>query len=233
MKNVLRRVLLLSVGLLFAVIAFPQNRTLSGRVTDEKGNPVAHASILVKGSQVGTSSDENGQFSLSVPESATHLTVSALQFTEQEVRITGTVLNIVLQSLNAQMDEVVVVGYGTQKITKISGAIATVKEREIEKLRPVRAEDAIQGRASGVTVISPGSPGAKPTVLIRGIPSYTGTDPVVVVDGSIQTLDDLNSIPAADIESINILKDAATTSIYGVKGGNGVILVTTKTGRRN
>jgi TonB-linked SusC/RagA family outer membrane protein len=97
----------------------------------------------------------------------------------------------------------------------------------------VRAEDALQGRASGVTVVSSGSPGVKPTVLIRGIPSYTGTDPVVVVDGAIQTLDDLNSINPADIESINVLKDAATTAIYGVKGGNGVIVVTTKTGRKS
>ncbi len=233
MKNVLRRVLLLWVGLLLAAIGFSQTKPITGRVTDDKGNPVPNASVLVKGSTQGTSTDENGNFSLEVPASATTLTISSLNFTEQDVRITGTVLSIALVPQAGQMDEVVVVGYGTQKVTKISGAIATVKEKEIEKLRPVRAEDAIQGRASGVTVISPGTPGAKPTVLIRGIPSYTGTDPVVIVDGSIQTLDDLNSIPPADIESINVLKDAATTSIYGVKGGNGVILVTTKSGRRN
>ena len=233
MKNVLRRVLLLWVGLLLAAIGFSQTKPITGRVTDDKGNPVPNASVLVKGSTQGTSTDENGNFSLEVPASATTLTISSLNFTEQDVRITGSVLSIALVPQSGQMDEVVVVGYGTQKVTKISGAIATVKEKEIEKLRPVRAEDAIQGRASGVTVISPGTPGAKPTVLIRGIPSYTGTDPVVIVDGSIQTLDDLNSIPPADIESINVLKDAATTSIYGVKGGNGVILVTTKSGRRN
>lgn len=233
MKKVLRRVLLLWVGLLLAVIGFSQTKPVTGRVTDDKGNPVPNASVLVKGSTQGTSTDENGNFSLEVPASASALTVSSLNFTEQEVRITGSILSITLMPQSGQMDEVVVVGYGTQKVTKISGAIATVKEKEIEKLRPVRAEDAIQGRASGVTVISPGTPGAKPTVLIRGIPSYTGTDPVVIVDGSIQTLDDLNSIPPADIESINVLKDAATTSIYGVKGGNGVILVTTKSGRRN
>ena len=126
-----------------------------------------------------------------------------------------------------------VVGYGTQKITKVSGAISTVKAADIEKLKPVRAEEALQGRASGVTVISPGSPGAKPTVLIRGIPSFSGTDPVVIIDGVPQTLTDFNSINAADIESINVLKDAATTAIYGVKGGNGVIVVTTKSGRKN
>ena len=127
----------------------------------------------------------------------------------------------------------VVVGYGTQKITKVSGAISTIKSADIEKLRPVRTEDALQGRASGVNVIQSGSPGSKPTVLIRGIPSFSGTDPVVIIDGSPQTLTDLNSINPADIESINVLKDAATTAIYGVKGGNGVIVVTTRSGRKN
>jgi len=94
-------------------------------------------------------------------------------------------------------------------------------------------EDAIQGRASGVNVIQSGSPGTTPTVLIRGIPSYAGSDPLVVIDGVQQTLTDFNSISPADIETINILKDAATTSIYGVKGGNGVIVITTKAGKRN
>ena len=131
------------------------------------------------------------------------------------------------------MSDVVVVGYGTQKITKVSGAISTIKGADIEKLRPVRTEEALQGRASGVSVIQNGAPGSKPTVLIRGIPSFSGTDPVVIIDGVPQSLTDLNSINAADIESINVLKDAATTAIYGVKGGNGVIVVTTRSGRKN
>ena len=97
----------------------------------------------------------------------------------------------------------------------------------------MRTEEALQGRASGVNVIQGGSPGSKPTVLIRGIPSYSGTDPVVIIDGVPQTLTDLNAINASEIESINVLKDAATTAIYGVKGGNGVIVVTTRSGRKN
>ena len=149
-----------------------------------------------------------------------------------KVNGTGTI-DIQMEEANKTMNEVVVVGYGTQKVTKVSGAISTVKAADIEKLRPVRAEEALQGRASGVTVISAGSPGAKPTVLIRGIPSFSGTDPVVIIDGVPQTLTDFNSINALDIESINVLKDAATTAIYGVKGGNGVIVVTTKSGRKN
>ena len=120
-----------------------------------------------------------------------------------------------------------------RKVTNVSGAISTVKSESIEKLKPLRVEEALQGTASGVSVIQSGSPGSKPTVLIRGIPSFSGTDPVVVIDGVPQSLDDLNSINSADIQSLTILKDAASTAIYGVKGGNGVIVVTTKSGRKN
>jgi TonB-linked SusC/RagA family outer membrane protein len=194
---------------------------------------LSKASVFIKGTKLGTTTDELGNFSLSAPASAKTLVVSSLNFDTQEISIAAGNMTIVLTSNQNKMDEIIVVGYGVQKVTKVSGAIATVKGADIEKLKPVRAEDALQGRASGVTVISNGSPGAKPTVLIRGIPSYTGTDPVVVVDGSIQTLDDLNSINPQDIESINVLKDAATTAIYGVKGGNGVIVVATKSGKKN
>ncbi len=221
---------------LFAIYlqAAAQNKTIRGKITDENGAAVAVASILAKGTDIGTASSDSGSFSLQVPATAKTLVISAVGFATREVSITDAFMDITLvPSLSPALDEVVVVGYGTQRVTKVSGAISGVKAAEIEKLRPVRTEDALQGRAAGVTVISPGSPGAAPTVLIRGIPSYTGSAPAVIVDGSIQTLDDLNSISSADIESINVLKDAATTAIYGIKGGNGVILVTTKSGRKN
>lgn len=134
---------------------------------------------------------------------------------------------------STKLSDVVVVGYGTRKVTKVSGAISTIKSIDLEKLQPLRVEDALQGRASGLSIINSGSPGAKPTVFVRGIPSFSGTDPLVIIDGVPQTLTDLNSINAGDIESVNVLKDAATTAIYGVKGGNGVIVVTTKSGKRN
>ena len=209
--------------------------TVTGTVTDQlSGAPLESVSIYSKGTTKGTTTDKNGAFKLDVDGANTVLVVSLIDYQSQEIKVGGTIaFQIKLVSNSQALNEVVVIGYGTQKVTKVSGAISTVKGSDIEKLRPVRAEDALQGRASGVTVISAGSPGAKPTVLIRGIPSYTGTDPVVVVDGSIQSLDDLNSINASDIESINVLKDAATTAIYGVKGGNGVIVVTTKSGRKN
>ena len=234
MKKILRLSGILLCLYAFSYQATAQNKTIRGKITDEKGASVAFVSILVKGTDIGTSSSDSGSFTLQVPASARTLVISAVGFSTREVPVTEAFMDVTLVSFaSSALDEVVVIGYGTQKVTKVSGAISTVKGAEIEKFKPVRTEDALQGRASGVTIISPGSPGAKPTVLIRGIPSYSGTDPVIVVDGSIQTLDDLNSISPADIESVNILKDAAGTAIYGVKGGNGVILITTKTGRKN
>lgn len=212
----------------------PLAKTVSGRVVNEQGVPLAGVTVQEKGTTNGTSTKEDGTFSINVSNSNASLQISFVGYTTQTVAIGNqSNITITLEGAARQMDEVVVVGYGTQKITNVSGAISTVKSADIEKLRPVRAEEALQGKASGVTVIQNGSPGSKPTVLIRGIPSFSGTDPVVIVDGVPQSLTDFNSINPEDIESMNVLKDAATTAIYGVKGGNGVIVVTTKTGRRN
>ena len=222
--------------LIFSTVALKaQSLKITGTVKDETGTTLPGVGIGLKGTTIGTQTDINGQFTITVPSSTNQILVfSYIGYITQEVKIDGkTNITVTLKEDKTNLQEVVVVGYGTQKVTKISGAIATVKGADIEKLNPVRAEDAIQGRASGVTVISPGTPGAKPTFLIRGIPSYSGNDPIVVVDGSIQTLDDLNSIPSGDIESISVLKDAATTAIYGISGGNGVIVVTTKSGKKD
>jgi len=222
--------------LIFSTVAVKaQGLKITGTVKDETGITLPGVSIGLKGTTIGAQTDVNGQFSITATSSTNQtLVFSYIGYITQEIKVDGkTNFVVTLKEDKTNLQEVVVVGYGTQKVTKISGAISTVKGADIEKLNPVRAEDAIQGRASGVTVISPGSPGAKPTVLIRGIPSYSGNDPIVVVDGSIQSLDDLNAISAADIESISILKDAATTAIYGIKGGNGVIVVTTKSGQKN
>ncbi|MGF2413358.1 MAG: TonB-dependent receptor plug domain-containing protein, partial [Ferruginibacter sp.] len=232
MKKIFKGILFLFV-LLTSVVSWSQTKTISGSVINEKGEPVSKASVVVKGSQVGTSTDSKGEFTIAVPSSTKTLIVTSIGFEAKEIAITGNTLVVTLTEISTKLNEVVVVGYGTQKVTKVSGAISTVKAADIEKLKPVRAEEALQGRASGVTVISAGAPGAAPTVLVRGIPSFTGSGPIVVIDGVPQTLTDFNAINAADIESINVLKDAATTAIYGVKGGNGVIVVTTKSGRKN
>ncbi|MFY7825695.1 MAG: SusC/RagA family TonB-linked outer membrane protein [Flectobacillus sp.] len=210
-------------------------QTIKGKITDaEKGDGIPGVSIAIKGTNLGTVTDEQGNYTLTVPDEKAVLVITSVGYIKAEVVVGNRfTVNISLNPDTQNLGEVVVVGYGTQKVTNVSGAIATVKGADIERLRPVRPEDALQGRASGVTIISNGSPGSKPTVLIRGIPSFSGTDPVVIIDGVPQTLNDLNAINAADIESMNVLKDAATTAIYGVKGGNGVIVVTTKNGAKN
>jgi len=215
--------------------AFSQSYTVTGRVLSAQNNqPLAGASVSIKGMEGGSTTNASGFYSIAVPVAPATLAFSYSGMVTAERTVTGpATVDILLEASSAQLDEVVIVGYGQQRVTKVSGAISTVKSADIEKLVPTRAEEALQGRAAGVNVIQGGSPGSRPTVLIRGIPSFTGTDPVIIIDGVPQTLTDFNSINAADIESINVLKDAATSAIYGVKGGNGVIVVTTKSGRRN
>lgn len=231
----------LFIVFMFAVSLFQQvwaqNMPVSGKVSNKNtGEPLVGATVSVKGTSLSTITDNKGNFSILLEKKEATLLISYAGMKPLDFKVEGggNNLNIQLEeSAATTLADVVVIGYGTQKITKVSGAISSIKSADIEKLRPVRTEDALQGRASGVNVIQSGSPGAKPTVLIRGIPSFSGTDPVVIIDGSPQTLTDFNSINPADIESINVLKDAATTAIYGVKGGNGVIVVTTKSGKRS
>ena len=226
----------LIVCLLFSINLWAQNKPISGRILSKAtGESVAGATITIKGSDQKTVTDARGRFAIS-GSTGSVLVISHVGMNATEYALTGAVSDLTIQleeSAETTLADVVVVGYGTQRLTKVSGAIATVKGSDIEKLRPTRMEEALQGRASGVNVIQPGTPGAKPTVLIRGIPSFSGTDPVVVIDGVPQTLTDLNSIAPTDIESINVLKDAATAAIYGVRGGNGVIVVTTRSGRKS
>ncbi|MGB5420153.1 SusC/RagA family TonB-linked outer membrane protein [Algibacter sp.] len=230
----MRHTLLLVSALFFMSFASAQSLDISGNVQDETGFPIPGANIIVKNTSKGAVTDFDGNFSLTGIEKGSTITVSYIGYVTKEVVVTNNnKLTIQLQEDLAQLDEVVVIGYGTQKVTNVSGAISTIKAETIENLKPTRVEEALQGSASGVSVIQSGSPGSKPTVLIRGIPSFSGEAPVVIIDGVPQSLDDLNSISSADIESLNILKDAASTAIYGVKGGNGVIVVTTKGGRKN
>lgn len=236
MKLKLRILLSSAFVLCLMVGAYAQNIQFKGKVNNKAtGEQLAGATIIVKGTKQSTVSDQNGQFVINIPSKGANLVVSFVGMTSIERFVNASSkTDFLLETSNASnLEDVIVVGYGSQKITKVSGAISTIKSADIEKINAVRTEEALQGRAAGVNVIQGGSPGAKPTVLIRGIPSFTGTDPTVIIDGVQQSLVDLNSINPADIETINVLKDAATTAIYGVKGGNGVIVVTTKSGRRN
>lgn len=214
---------------------YAQTLQISGTVRIKStGEILPGASVSILNTNSSTRTDEKGNYTLTIPQSQATINVSYVGMEAQNKLITqsGT-YDFELDDESNVLEDVVVVGYGNQKITKVSGAISTVKADAIEKLKPMRAEEALQGLASGVNVIQSGSPGSKPTVLVRGIPSFSGTDPIVIIDGVPQSLTDFNSISPSDIESINVLKDAATTAIYGVKGGNGVIVVTTKSGRKN
>ena len=231
------KISLLCLGVFFGSFiqnAIAQSISLSGTVKSKiTGDPLVGATIVVQGSTASTTTDSKGNFSIPAKKGATlTITYVGKATLYYEVNKPGDVI-LLMEDTTKALDDVVIIGYGTQKVANVSGAISTIKSADIDKVSAVRVEDAIQGRASGVTVIQSGSPGVKPTLFVRGIPSFSGSDPLVVVDGSIQTLDDFNSINPADIESINILKDAASTAIYGISGGNGVIVVTTKSGRRN
>lgn len=231
---------LLSLCVLLASLlqeASGQNLPVTGTVTNKQnGEPLLGATVQIKDSKSSATTDAQGRFTIMVPKAGVSLLISYTGMKQVEILVSDPSASLTVQleeSATTTLTDVVVVGYGTQRVTKVSGAIATIKAGDIEKLKPVRVEEALQGRASGVVVVNNGSPGSKPTVLVRGIPSFSGTDPLVIIDGVPQTLTDFNSINPADIESVNLLKDAATTAIYGVKGGNGVIVVTTKTGRKN
>jgi len=214
--------------------AMAQSLTVTGKVRNKTtSEALAGVTVSVLGTSAKTQTNAAGDFSIAVENGAT-LVFTSVGMTAFQYKVTKAgAIDVQMEPNASSLSEVVVIGYGTQKVTKISGAIATVKGADIDKIKPVRVDEALQGRASGVNVIQGGTPGSKPTVLIRGIPSFTGTDPVVIIDGVPQTLTDFNSINPGDIESINVLKDAATAAIYGVKGGNGVIVVTTKSGRKN
>jgi len=202
---------------------------VTGTVTAENGDPLTGVSITLKGGQGGTSSDNNGKFKLTVPENGV-LVVSYIGYQTQEVRVDSqSVINIKMVQSSKALDQVVVVGYGTQRRIDVTGSVAHVNGAELAKQPVLTATQAIQGKVAGVQVISSGQPGSSPQVIIRGTGSIlAGANPLMIVDG-IWT-DDITNINTADIVSVDILKDASACSIYGVRGANGVILITTRQG---
>lgn len=200
-----------------------QQRVIKGKVTNETGEPIQGATVAVKGSTVSTSSDENGNYSLNINNSHTAITVSAVGYALAEVAIgSQNTINITLQSLISDLDEVVVVGYGTQKKATVTGSVATIGTEELAKAPVSNLSNALVGRMPGIRVQNTGGvPGSESTVDIRGF-----GQPLILVDGIEQPG---FQIDPNEVESISVLKDAAA-SIYGVKAGNGVLLITTKKG---
>lgn len=207
-----------------------QNRNVSGVIKSTTGETMPGVNVLVKGTTTGTASDIDGKFSLSVPSDESVLVFSFIGYSSKEVRVgNSSELNVVLEEDLSSLSEVVVVGYGTQERAKVTGAISSVSSEEIRALPVPSLASALQGRAAGVNVTNSGSPGTDPIVRIRGIGTVGNNDPLYVIDG--MPAGGLNQINPADIESIEVLKDASTAAIYGSRGANGVILVTTKKGK--
>ncbi len=243
----------LLVGIFSLLLALPlsslaQNKTITGKITDaSNGNPVTGVSITVKGTSGGTSANNDGSFSITVPAATTVLVFSAIGYESREERLTGTnTLNISLKPSTTNLNEVIVIGYGTQRRRDVTGAIAKVGGDKLTSIPAPSFEAALQGRAPGVQVIQgSGLAGSGSVVRVRGVGSISaGGDPLYVVDGipiisdpflrkndGGQNQNPLASINPNDIESIEILKDAGAAGIYGSRGANGVILITTKKGK--
>lgn len=225
------RSLLLAASLLTSASVFAQKADVTGTVASkEDGQPMPFVNISIKGTTRGTVSDIDGHFSLKV-EPGDVLVFSFIDCKNQEVKYTGqSDLNIAMENDNMLLDEVVAVGYGTMKKSDLTGAVASVKADALKKTPAPSLDQALQGRAAGITVnANSGQPGAAAEVRVRGIGSVVGDcSPIYVVDGVITS--DISFLSPSDIASTEILKDASATAIYGSRGANGVILVTTKTG---
>ncbi|MBC7828155.1 MAG: TonB-dependent receptor [Chitinophagaceae bacterium] len=218
--------------LLFATIAFAQQRTISGKVTDANNAPVAGATVAVKGANVATQTNAQGDFSLSVPGNNSVLVISYVGFEQREVAVgSQSAVAINLTASSSNLNEVVVTGYTSQQRRNIVGAVATVSGAKLSAVQSGNAEQQFQGRVPGLTVITTGQPGTTSQVRIRGFGSFSNNEPLYIVDGIPTT--NIDFINGNDIENTTVLKDAGSASIYGARAAAGVIIVTTKKGKAN
>ena len=219
---------MLTILSVFCLVSFAQS-SVTGIVKDKTGEPIVGASILIKGTSTGTVTDINGNFTIQKANPSDVLVISSIGYANQNVKVGNqTKLNVVLQDDMANLEEVVVIGYGTMKRRDLTGSVASVTGEALAKNPVSNIAEALQGQLPGVNVISQdGRPGATMSIRVRGGGSITqSNEPLYVVDG--MPVDRIDDIPADNIESIDVLKDAASTAIYGARGANGVILITTK-----
>jgi TonB-linked SusC/RagA family outer membrane protein len=205
---------------------------VKGKVTDSNGNPIPGATIIVEGSTTGTATDIDGNFSLDVPDGAV-LLVSFIGFASQRITVgSQSIINIVLEEDLSSLDEVVVVGYGTQRKGDLTGAIDVVKAESLRRSSSSNPLEALQGQVPSAYVTTSGAPGAGVGIVIRGLSTLGNNSPLYIIDG-IPTKSGIDNIDASSIENIQVLKDAAASSIYGSRASNGVIIIETKKGERN
>lgn len=210
----------------------PAAVTVQGQVTGPDNTPMPGVTVVVKGTTNGTTTDANGAFSLTLPDATATLVISAIGFVTQEISLQGrTQLNVALQTDVKALEEVVVVGYGTQRKADLTGAVAQISQNDIASIPVSGVAQIMQGKAAGVAITqATGAPGENISVRIRGVGTINDNDPLYIIDG-VPTKDGINQISPNDIESINILKDASSAAIYGARASNGVVIVTTKRGK--
>lgn len=231
-KELTKNLLVLAL-VLVASFTYAQ-RTVSGTVTDSKTNEsLIGANVLVKGSTEGTVTDLDGKYSLAIPAGPVTLVFSYTGFEDKEVEVGASDIVDVAMTEGLVLDEVVVVGYGIQKKSVVTGAISSVKSRDLEKVPNGRVEQSLQGRVAGVTIAqNSGQPGSSSTIRVRGVTTFGGgNNPLWVIDGVVVDAGAIGYLNQSDIESIEVLKDAASSAIYGTRAATGVILVTTKKGK--
>jgi TonB-linked SusC/RagA family outer membrane protein len=221
---------LMAIFMVFSLGSFAQQKTLKGKVTDESGVTIPGASVVVKGTTVGTVTNADGVYQLNAPANAEVLMISYIGMKTQEVQIgSQTTINVELQSDVVNVNEVVVVGYGTRMREELTGAISSVGSEKMAISTAPSVMSRVQGQVSGVTVTTSNLPGGEATIRIRGIGTINNSNPLYIIDG-VPT-DPGNNLSSGDIESISILKDASSAAIYGTRGANGVVIITTKRGK--
>lgn len=209
----------------------PQHKGISGQVFDELGEPIIGASILVEGTTLGTVTDIDGNFEISNAAPGSKIQVSFVGYTTKHLTAAPAKMSIVLEPDDQILDETVVIGYGVQKKSNVTGAIASLKSEDFENSINTNAASALQGKVSGVQVVNnSGQPGAAPAIRVRGYSSNGSSDPLYIVDGL--KVSDISYLEPSSIQSMEVLKDAASAAIYGAEAGNGVVLITTKGGQK-
>lgn len=257
MKKFIKLAFVFSVCLFLSIASFAQGNIVTGSVTDQNNVPLTGASVTVKGHKGGVTTDVHGVFKISVPAGSDVLVISYVGAPNQEVRLEGrTTISAVMDVNQTRLGEVVVIGYGTQRREDVNGAVSTLSAKDIANVPQANIDQMLQGRLSGVTVTqNSGQPGAAVSVHVRGITSFSGSEPLYVVDGVAidgnasqfansnslavnispspqeTSFSVLTSLNPDDIESVDVLKDASATAIYGSRAANGVVIITTKKGK--
>ena len=219
-------------SLLFSVYGHAQDVAVKGKIVDETGMPVPGATILIKGTSKATATNFDGDYEIKAPSNG-KLTISFIGYNTIEEAINGrNQIDVKLKTQSQDLNEVVVVGYGTQKKSVVTGAISSIKAKDLENLPITRVEQSLQGRTSGLTIAAnSGQPGSSATIRVRGITTFGNNEPLWVVDGVVVDSGGIGFLNQSDISSIEVLKDAASQAIYGARAATGVILVTTKKGK--